>query len=315
MIEIRTLLQRLKASAHDDTLYLLEIISSRGGLFALNGNIVFMTLNTENCSSTNIKTEYLHLATNIYVSAFNMAVQSFENGYYNSIELYMQEDDGFIENLNAFITLCYTYSSHTEEIEFSAFFDSLVTLFQLPKEQNYKNLVGLYGELSVIKYFYDNYKVNIANYWHTDGVNSKIDFVTPQINIEVKTTRSDQLAFNIKHDQLFGNVNETYLAAVTISENNSGLSLNELIDLMLADHDYFNNLSFAINIEAEKRRISPKDAENRKFIFKSIKMFNSADICPFVNIPENVSNLTYKMNLLTSASTNIQLVIDENSMN
>lgn len=310
MINASLLLTKIKEFAHNDTLYLLEKVSDGSGFFTLNGNILFLVQNTEECVSQNIKTEYLHLESNVHISAFATSVQSFENGFYNYIELFISDSDEQVENIKAFVNICSSYASQPEEIDFTLFFDSLVTLFQLPPEQEYKNLVGLYGELCVIKYFYDNFKLDISSYWHTDGINSKIDIVTPNINIEVKTTTIEQSIYKLKHSQLFENNVETYLAAVSITENNSGISLCELIEDMLDNHDYCNNLSFALNLEVEKRKVSPNEAKSRRFFFRNIKLFNSKEICPFTLVPEIVSDLSYKINLSGMKSEDFQIVVN-----
>lgn len=297
MIDTSDFLHRIKECTHDDTLYLLEKISDGGGFFALNGNILYMTLNNENSSNVSIRTEYLHLETNIYVSAFNTTIQSFRNGYYNFIELYMHEGEEFIEKLNAFVKLCVTYDSHADETDFTAFFDSLVTLFQLPKEQTYMNLIGLFGELTIIAYFYEQFKIDLSKYWHTSGAKSKLDFVAPNINIEVKSTLANDLIFHIKHDQLFGNSTLTYLLAVSLKENNSGITLDELANNLLSAEGYCNSIEFAINLEAEKLRVSPQDAAHKRFCLKEIRLYNANDICPFMKVPENISDLTYRINL------------------
>lgn len=309
MIDATNFLYRIKECPHDDTLYLLEKVSSGGGFFALNGNFLYMVPNTTVCTSQNIKTEYLRLQTNTHISAFNVSSQSFGNGYYNFIELFIAEKDDCVENLAAFINLCISYAFNSDEIDFISFFDSLVKIFQLPPEQQYKNLIGLYGELLVIKFYFENFGEDLSRYWHTEGVNSKIDIVTPYINIEVKTTPSNLLVFKLKHSQLFDNTAKTYLAAVSILENNSGESLNELVEEMLNHTEYCNSFSFALNIEAEKRRISPKEAESRRFLFKNIRIYNAKDICPFSVIPDIISDLSYKIDLSGFRCEDIQTVI------
>lgn len=309
MIDAANLLYRIKECPHDDTLYLLEKVSNGGGFFVLNGNFLYMVPNTEACTSQNIKTEYLRMQTSTHISAFNVTAPSFGNGYYNFIELFIAEKDDCVENLSAFISLCQSYAANYTEIDFISFFDSLVKLFQLPPEQHFKNLVGLYGELSVIKYLFEKFGKDISGYWHSDGVNSVIDFVTPNIKIEVKTSTSDLLVFKLKHSQLFDNLADTYLAAVSISESNSGTSLNELIEDLIDNPNYCNNLSFSINLQAEKRRVSPKDAENKRFIFNRFNLFNTKDICPFPVVPEIISDLSYKIDLAVFKPEDIQIVV------
>lgn len=155
----------------------------------------------------------------------------------------------------------------------------------------------MFGELALIKYIYTNYKIDLSLFWHTDGPTSKIDFVAPQLNIEVKATQSNQQLFEIKHDQVFCNSKETFLATVMLENNNSGISLNELIAELASNSNYCNSLSFSINIEREKRRISCQDADQKHFKIILIRFYNSNEICPFYSIPENVSDLSYKLNM------------------
>lgn len=309
MIKNTGLLNKIKSIPSDDTLYLLEKISNVGGLFAYNGNVIYLALNQEYGSSINIQTEFLHLETNVFVSSFNQNSTTFENGFYNLVELRLSQNIEAEENLNAFVNLCFSHAIYMDGNDFVSFFDSLVAIFQLPREQNYKNLIGLYGELTVIKFLFENYNVDFSKYWHNSGSYSKIDFVTPYLNIEVKSTTSDQLLFSIKHEQLFEDTKNTFLCAVSLIENNSGLSLNELVEDMLNSPDYCNVLDFAINLEAEKRRISPKEAEQKRFVLKNIYLYNASEICPFYDIPESVYDLTYKLNLSLYKKVDIQTVI------
>jgi len=60
----------------------------------------------------------------------------------------------------------------------------------------------------------------------------------------------------------------------------------------------YNNYNFVLNVEREKKRVSPVDADNKHFIVKSIVIYDANEINPFEEIPENVSQLTYKLNLI-----------------
>ena len=186
MTDTNHLLEKIRIIPHDSTLYLLEKLPSETGLFASNGNVLYLVPNKEKCSSLSIKTEYLRVETNIFVSAFNPSVSSFENGYYNYVELLLPVLNDIEANLGAFINLCLAHATYTNGEEFMSFFDSLVSLFQLPREQQYKNLVGLMGELLLIEYAYQNFKEDLSIYWHTDGASSRLDFTCPYANLEVK---------------------------------------------------------------------------------------------------------------------------------
>lgn len=298
MTDISQLLNKILSVPRDNTLYLIETLPCNTGLFAANGNVLYMVHNEEHCSYMNVKTDFLNLHTNIFVSAFNSSAPSFESGYYNSVELLLTEPNDRESDLRAFVNLCLAHSTYMRGQNFISFFDSLVSLFQLPREQQYKNLVGLMGELLLIEYVYQKYKEDLSQYWHADGVTSSLDFTCPYANLEVKTTPSDSLSFTIKHNQLFVNSEKNNLIAISIEESNSGCTLEELISRMLTDSNYCNNLRFSVNIEKEKRRISPSEINSRRFVLKKISAYRATDINPFVDVPDCIEDLSYKLNLL-----------------
>lgn len=309
MAEINQLFEKIRNTPQDNTLYLLEKLPCETGLFALNGNVLYLVLNSEHCASMNITTELLHLESNIFVSAFNSSVPSFKNGYYNSVELQLSDSEDCLNNLSAFVNLCLAHANYKKGQEFLSFFDSLVSLFQLPKEQHYKNLIGMMGELILIEFTYQHYNEDLSSYWHTEGSSSRLDFVCPYANLEVKTTASDSLSFEIKHNQLFTDSDKNHLIAVVIEENNSGRTLEELITTLLESPDYCNGLKFAINIEKEKRRISPTELRSRHFILKKIYAYHAKDINPFENIPDYVEGLSYKLDLVPFPSIPLASII------
>lgn len=297
MTDINQLINKILSVPKDNTLYLLEKFPCDTGLFVSNGNVLYMVHNEEHCSSMSVKTDFLSLETNIYVSAFNPSVQSFKNGYYNSVELFFTEPNDRESDLNAFVNLCLAHATYMRGQNFMAFFDSLVALFQLPKEQHYKNLVGLMGELLFIEYVYQNHGIDLSIYWHTDGPMSKLDFACPYANFEVKTTSSESLSFTIKHDQLFSTTEKNYLIAIVLEESNVGRTLEEIISGFSKSPDYCNALQFSINIEKEKRRVSPIDAKHKRFFLKKLFAYPANRINLFENIPDCVEDLSYKLDL------------------
>ncbi len=299
MIEIKKLLEKIQIIPRDCTLYLLETFPCGTGLFASNGKVLYLVPNNEGCMPLSIKTEYLWVETNIFVSAFNPSVSSFEDGYYNFIELQLSALNDVEANLNAFVNLCLAHATYTHGKDFMPFFDSLVSLFQLPREQQYKNLVGLMGELLLIEHVYQNYNEDLSPFWHTNGTSSRLDFTCPFANLEIKTTASDSLSFTIKHNQLFVDLKDNVLVAVRIEENNSGRTLEEVITRLLQDSQICNGMQFSINIEKEKRRISPSEISSKRFALRKISFYRAIDINPFVNVPDCVENLSYKLNLLS----------------
>lgn len=298
MIDISNILSKIHAIPQDSTLYLIEKLPSGTGLFASNGNLVYLVSNKERCASLSIKTEFLHLETNVFVAAFNASVSSFKNGYYNTVELQMSDSNEIEGNLSAFVNLCFSHASYMQGQEFLQFFDSLVALFQLPKEQHYKNLIGLVGELMLIECVFINNSLDLSPYWHADGATSRLDFVCPFANFEVKTTASNSLRFTIKHDQLFSAAEKNYLIAIVLEESNAGRTLEETISGLLESPDYCNGLQFSINLEKEKRRVSPVDAKHKRFVLKKTYAYSAHTINPFGDIPDCVEDLSYKIDLL-----------------
>lgn len=298
MITISQILNTVNSLPQDNTLYLLEKLPCETGIFASNGNILYIVPNNENCDSLGIRTDFLHLETNVYVSAFNTSVSSFENGYYNYVELQLSNIPNIEENVNAFVNLCLAHATHMNGREFVAFFDSLVSLFQLPREQHYKNLIGLMGELLFIEHIFNEYRIDISSFWHTEGSYSQMDFVSPTVNFEVKTTSSDSLRFTIKHNQLFGDPEYTYLIAVSLEESNAGRSLENVILSLQENPNCCNSMQFSVNIEREKRRISPHELRSKKFILRRICAYSAASINPFSSIPDCVEDMSYKLDLL-----------------
>lgn len=314
MIDITRLLNRILSTPQDNTLYLLEKFPSDTGLFALNGNVLYMVLNDEHCPSMNVKTDFLHLNTNIFVSAFNQSAVSFKNGHYNSVELLLTEPSDREAHLRAFVNLCLAHATYMRAKNFMAFFDSLVSLFQLPKEQHYMNLIGLMGELLFIEYVYQNHGVDLSTYWHTDGPSSKLDFVCPYANFEVKTTASEALSFTIKHDQIFTDSDKNHLIAVELEESNSGRTLAGLIETLLEAPDYCNSMIFAVNIEKERIRISATELNNKRFVLKKIYAYRANEINPFDRIPDCVEGISYKLDLLPFANVPFEEIFKDSEL-
>ncbi|MBR6286829.1 MAG: PD-(D/E)XK motif protein [Bacteroidaceae bacterium] len=297
MIDISNILSRIHAIPQDSTLYLIEKLPSGTGLFVSNGNVLYLVPNQEGCASLSIKTDFLHLETNVFVSAFNASISSFENGCYNIVELQMSDSKETEVNLSAFVNLCFSHASYMHGQEFMQFFDSLVTLFQLPREQSYKNLIGLVGELMLIEYIFANNSFDLSPYWHVAGSTSRLDFECPFANFEVKTTAGNSSLFTIKHDQLFSATEKNYLIAIVLEVSNTGRTLEEIISGLFNSPDYCNGIQFSINLEKEKRRISWIDSKQKRFVLRKIFIYAASDINPFKEIPDNIEQLSYKINI------------------
>lgn len=287
---------------HDGMLYLYDKTSDYAGLFISNGHLLYVVENIEKISHNSINTESLHLNTNIDIVSFADTNQ-FRSGRYNILELLPSEDGYHDSELESFINLCSAHSQYLHCQDFMIFFYSLISMFQYPQEQQFKNLVCLYGELLFIEYIYKNHSIDCSDKWHNTGTSSKYDFVFDNYNMEIKTTMSADECITIKHTQIF-NHDRNYLVVVQLEENNSGRTLNQLIKDMINDEQYCSNYNFIINVEKEKKRVSPLDAAEKFFSLVELKIYQADEVNPFKSIPDNISDLQYDLDLLSSNSIN-----------
>lgn len=285
----------LSTCPDDGAIYLVYKLSDCSGFFMSCKHLVYMVCNTEEISHQSLATEFLRLNTNIEITSIENN-QQFESGRYNIIEILPVDDKYDEASLDSFINLCVAHTNFMGATAFVKFFYSLVNLFQYPKEQKFINLIGLFGELSFLKYVSQVMNVDFSDCWHRSGSTDKYDIALESCNLEIKTTMATDELVTIKHSQLF-NMDQNFLVTVLLEENNGGITLNQLITEMQTHPNHFKSFNFALNIEKEKKRISPIDAETKRFSFKSVMIYDTDTINPFRELPENISGLTYKLDL------------------
>lgn len=274
-------------------IYLLYPLTKNAGFFSSDGKLLFVVRDTYSNATTNIETDYLKLQTHIRLSSIKNN-QTFKDDFYNII--YFNEeitDDG---NASSFINLCEIYAENMNEFDFVDFFYSLIELFQLPSEQGYKNAIGLYGELKLMCHINSMYSIDISNAWHKSGSFSRYDFSGIDSCIEVKTTSSKDSCISIKHNQIFDD-KPCCLAVVFCDVFDSGETIAELIELMMDNQNAFQNLNFHLNIAKEIKKISPRDINELRFITSNIMFFDTRKINPFCNIPDNITELNYRLDV------------------
>ena len=287
----------------DGAIYLVHKLSDCSGFFMSQKHLVYMAYNNEGAAHQNLVTEFLRLNTNIEITAIENN-QQFESGKYNVIEILPVDGVYDDVSLDSFINLCVAHTQFMGASGFVKFFYSLVNLFQFPREQRFVNLVGLFGELSFLKYVSQVMNNDFSDRWHKTGSTDKYDIALDSCNLEIKTTLSVEELVTIKHSQLF-NMDRNFLVAVLVEESNGGKTLNQLIAEMQSHTKHFKSFNFALNIEKEKKRISPVDAETRKFSFKSACIYDVNLINPFSKLPKNVSNLIYELDLTELPSVDL----------
>lgn len=301
MKSIDQIIRETKSCVHNSKLYLIEKITKKSGLFCSDGDILYLVMNHEHCSSLSVETTFLQMDTDVFVQSFEEQ-KSFPDSNYNILRYKGTCIDDQTDNVTSFVNLCVAHSNLLNGDSFEQFFYSLISLFQLPKEQSYLNLEGTIGELLVIRNLFQIYQVDISPFWHLDGPNSKYDYSLPNKNaIEVKASSRGDKAISIKHSQLFSSLDRVVLASVHIFEDNSGFTLNELIDDLRSAPDYCKSLQFEISLQKELKRVSPDEAQNKRFCVHSIHYYNNGEINPFPTLSENVSGLEYKLDLTESS--------------
>ena len=272
-------------------------------------HLLYMVYNKENETHHSLVTEFLQLNTNVDITAIRNN-QQFQSGKYNIIEILPIEGRYDEANLESFINLCVAHTNYMEATAFVKFFYSLVNLFQYPKEQSFANLIGFFGELIFLQYVSEVLDMDLSDRWHLSSSTDKYDISLDSCNLEIKTTSAGNELITIKHAQLF-NKDKNYLVAVLIEENNKGITLKALLDEMQNHAKHFKSLKFALNIEKEKKRISPIDAETKKFILRDVTIYAAEEINPFPNIPDNVSSISYRLDLSEASAINIETLKKE----
>lgn len=279
---------------NDDNVYLVNKFCDDAGLFIKSKKYLYM-VKSESEKLASIKTDYLNIFLKVRVSPITTNSQ-FPAGEYDILEFNRDVHDDVFDS---FLELCYLHSQNIGNVKFSDFFKSLISLFQTPHEQQYKNYLGLYGEISFLVNALKSGR-NLIDNWHTgEEANAKYDLVFNKANADIKTILSKELIVTLKHDQLF-NSDENYLVVMQLEKNNSGKTLRELIDYLQNNDEVRNNYMFWLKLENEKMKIDKRKLSEEKLSFVKCYVFYAKDVNPFNEIPNNITKLNYDMDLSES---------------
>ncbi|MBO6095620.1 hypothetical protein J6P11_06590 [bacterium] len=138
--------------------YLVQKVDDNSAFFINNEKLYFVVKST-NEEVRIIRTIYLDLYTHININP-NQDESSFKNGYYDVLIYNGLINESMFES---FYELCLMFSLGKYEMNFSDFFNALVKLFSMPKENESKNLIGFFGELFLIKEIYEKYHIVITD--------------------------------------------------------------------------------------------------------------------------------------------------------
>ena len=287
------LIELINSIPNTDSIFLLEALNSNAGFFSSDSQILYIVKDEFNYDSDGIDTEYLKLQTHVRISSVENN-PTFSDGFYNIIVF--KGDLSEENNIESFVKLCRVHASNSNELNFKDFFYSLISLFQLPAEEKFKNAVGLFGELMFMKTVFESFGKDLSKFWHLKGPYSKYDFSNGSTSLEIKTTLSEQKEVTIKHQQLFGE-DTCYLVAVNCNSSETGKTIAEVIDSLTNIPNAFNSINFSINLAKELKRVSTKDVLESKMVFSGFDVYASYSINPFPSVPDEVSKLTYTLAL------------------
>ena len=290
-MDVSIIRERIQSITDMSSIYLLEALSDTAGFFSNEGRLLYVAKDIYSYSFEGIETDYLKLQTHVRISSVDNN-PTFKDDYYNIIVYKGSLDDE--DNLISFVQICSMHACNSDELSFKEFFYSLIALFQLPKEQAFKNILGLYGELKFMEYAYNQFHVDVSGSWHRRGPYSQYDFSNGSNSIEIKTTLSDSCEVSIKHQQIFGD-HPCFLVIMVCEQYDNGETVDELIQSMYDNKNAFKSVNFGINLAKELKRVSVKDAKELHFIVREILFYNTIDINPFPCLPDNVNKLSYNL--------------------
>ncbi len=284
-------------------LYLLKNIDEETGFFFMNDHLLFVVADSTGITEI-IETEQLLLQTNVRIEGVENS-SSFLPGQYSYIQFDGKLNDDNVD-LSTFTQICELYCRERGTMSFREFFFSIIDLFQLPQDQGFKNLIGLYGELIIMRDVYEKTSVDISCMWHKKS-SDKYDFSDGNRVLEVKTTLSDKLEIKVKHQQLFGREG-IILAVVQLEKANAGLSLFQLVEEMEKIPVFHNGFQYHLILEKELRRVSKKEAQEDMFNCAKVNYYRNTELITFEDIPGNISDLSYSYYLGDTPCLDIMMI-------
>ncbi|MDR0861699.1 MAG: PD-(D/E)XK motif protein [Oscillospiraceae bacterium] len=205
----------------------------------------------------------------------------------------------------AFIRLSLAFISDASEQSvksLSELFTSLTNLFANAHKASTVELQGFFGELYAIKYFND-LGINLGDYWQKKE-KMKFDFsISFQKKIEVKTTTNELRIHHFRHEQLLSDLYDIFVISILLRDDDSGLSLLELIkDVQIIAKTNFNTLMY---IEDFVKNFDESELSSIRFdtgyVDRNLHIFKAQDVPRFKEEqPLGVSKTEYDSDLTNS---------------
>lgn len=293
-----------KMNFENGKLYLIDSPNNNYGFF-YQDQIVYFGKKSDSSSKDicSIDTQYLDLNAYVFISSVTEN-NSFESGRYDLLSFKGELEDQYFD---VFYNICLAFAQD-KALSFVEFFSSLVEIFQKPKDGQYKNLIGLIGELMFIKNAYEKTGIDISDNWHLCGINSKFDFSFNDFNIEIKSTTKSEQKFLLNYNQVFNNQNN-FVGVVSIIETGEGESLKSLYNYFLGEQKFSKNVKFQIALSKEMIRVTDKKERLRSFAIDSIELYSVKDMETITYIPSCISNVTFDYDFTDTPKYKVEDII------
>lgn len=279
---------------NDNKIYLVEKITDCCCFFAHNTKICF-GVKSEIAKSTGniIRTSYLAFVPSMKIKPISLNF-TFGEEFFDLL-FFMEEPEGIL--FDSFVSICKIYSNNLDKQSFYDFFNSLLNLFKKNSSSLKQNYIGFFGELSFIKYVWENSKIDLTPFWHLKGEYSRYDFTSNFLNADVKTTTKDELTFKIKHSQIFnGDNNFLVLMKLRESQNSFDFDLKSLIQFFQTNIQFSNNLRFQVellkNIDLSSFSLESPEL-NLKYSYSKPIIYKVSMLKTISDIPYCISNIVY----------------------
>ncbi|ASP28367.1 hypothetical protein SCORR_v1c05950 [Spiroplasma corruscae] len=176
--------------------------------------------------------------------------------------------------------------------------------------------IGLIGELLVIQKN-QKYLNELSSSYHIENIKSKkftsktdfqIDHNNKNINIEVKTTTSQDGMFKMKNDQVNKNINDYYAAVSIKLVKKSGQTVIDLIDWFLK----IPQLASEIKDTFEEIKKSHDNRTLVRFDHKNVilKFIDTKEIPYIENHSDLIKEVTYEVNLFSFKNLTLEEIFD-----
>lgn len=259
-----------------------------------DNNKTILIRSSDNSKETlTFENEYFLMKNNIVLSVAGEEIGNFH------IMVCKKND---INSINHFFRVC-DYLFIRPNIALSAeemlkLFGSLETIFKTHSERNLELEIGLYGELSLLNYLYEQNN-DIYKLWHAEFFSKHDLELNNKTKIEVKTTVKDTRKHRFSHDQIVRLHLHVFVVSIMLKTVENGLSLYDLCVNTMNMLD--NNQLLSLEILMKKLGLSEEYGGInciKEETYESIKLFDANKI-PHIEeeIPEGVSCIKYDIDL------------------